>query len=139
MVRSLEVAVRGSGDLPAASAAVRGACARAGFDLRASTTFHLAVRRLLEHLLVLPGRPGLLVLKPVCGGGRVGLEAEARVVCDGRGLDVPSIEDLVDELDAGFTPEGAIRVWARKWRTVAKRRGMRPGRRISPSPGTQPC
>lgn len=121
-MRSVEVVVRGSADLPAASAAVRGACGRAGFDLRASTTFMLAVRKLLEHLLVRPGRPGLLVLTSVCGGGRVGLQAEARVACEDWGVDVPPIEDLVDELDAGFTPEGAVRVWARKWRQVAIRR-----------------
>lgn len=121
MVSEKELLLRAPEDLERARAAARAACARAGLAAREAAHFTLAVGKLAEHLVVAAGRVGVLRVTAIFSEGRSGVQAEAVVRCQDWAVDVPKVEDLVDELDAGFTSDGAIRVWARKWRRNARR------------------
>lgn len=96
--------------------AARKACEDAGLDERAAGQLLLALCRLTDHLLLKPARVGVVRVDSPCEGGRPGVEIEARLQCSDWAVDLPPIAGLVDELDAGFTKAGEIRVWARKWR-----------------------
>lgn len=131
-----EILVQNWEDAEKARESARRACAAAGLDDRATTQLVLAFTRLAEHLLLRPGRVGVLRVDGICAERRLGVEIETRLRCSDWAVDLPPIASLVDELDAGFTADGSIRVWARKWARQSRRasqQAARGGRPVLPA------
>lgn len=95
-----------------------GLCGAAGLDSRSAAQMARAVAALCGALFTGRKRPGAVLLTLISAEGRLGVEALARLPA-GQRVDVPPVEDLVDELEAGFAAGGEVLVVARKWRAPA--------------------
>lgn len=112
---ALSVSIEAPADVERARGEMRRLCGLVGLDARSCEQMTAAVAALGEGLFVARRRAGALSLALVSQGGRLGVEASAQLA-GGQRVDVPAIEELVDELETGFTRWGGVRVRARKWR-----------------------
>lgn len=108
--------VRGPRDLGEAQRQARRLARAVGLRQDAVAELLIAVTALVDHLYLASRRAGRLVFRRLRKGGRRGLEIVALIDVGGQwAIDLPPVERLVDELDAGFERDGGLRVTARKW------------------------
>ncbi len=120
MSRGAGLEVFGALDVCEAQRRVRRLARTAGLGDDATFQLLIAVTELANHLFVASRRTGALAFRVLRRGDRRGLEVLARVATGGQwAVDLPPIEPLVDEFDAGFEGFGRIYVRARKWTSAA--------------------
>jgi hypothetical protein len=103
-------------DICLAQNRVRALSGKAGLSERSIFQLLIAVTEVSSHLFLAGRRSGRLRFVLMRKGARQGLELTAEVdPCGSFALGLPPLERLVDEVDAGFGPDGRILVIVRVW------------------------